>query len=111
MVKPRPFNMLPKVVDTNISGHSQASMIIKSPASLELKKYVPINFPERIKKIVQKIPNREQYFIVLDVKVLILVKSLSDLALDTMGRSILATAHVIVEGNNIKGIAIAVKIP
>ena len=70
-----------------------------------------MSFPVKIKKNVQKSPNREQYFIVLRVKLLILGVLLSDFAFETSGSSIFETAQVIVVGNRMKGIAIAVSIP
>ena len=32
-VNPNPFNILPRVEDININGHSQASIVMNSPAS------------------------------------------------------------------------------
>ena len=110
-MRPRPFRILPNVLDININGHSQAKMIIKSPASFELKKYVPMKWPVNIKKSVQANPKIVQYFKVLEVRVDILVRFPLDFSLETKGSNILATAQVIVVGNNINGIAIAVRIP
>ena len=61
-VKPSPFNILPKVLEINTKGQSQARVVIKSPAEGELKKYEPIKWPNNMKKVVHNIPKAVQYF-------------------------------------------------
>ena len=111
LVKPRPLRTLPKVVEIKINGHNQASIVIKSPASLELKKCSPIKEPVNMNPKVQKMPKILQYFNVLLVSRLIFLRLFCDFALAIIGKSIFATAQVMVVGNKIKGNAIAVRIP
>ena len=66
-VNPNPFNILPRVEDININGHSQASIVMNSPASGELKKKLPMSLPNMIKKAEHRIPNMVQYFKVFEV--------------------------------------------
>ena len=70
-----------------------------------------MNRPLNKKNNVQNNPNNEQYFSVLYVRCFTLAKLPIDVYFEIIGRSIFATAQVMVVGNNIKGIAMAVSIP
>ena len=66
-VNPKPFNMLPRVEDIKIKGHSQARIVMNSPAVGELKKKLPMNLPNATKNAEHRIPNIVQYFKVFEV--------------------------------------------
>ena len=70
-----------------------------------------MKLPDIIKKPAQSNPKKVQYFSVLEARNSILEWLFVAFAFDIIGSSILATAQVIVDGNSIKGIAIAVNMP
>lgn len=111
MVNPRPFSILPSMMEEKINGQSQARMVMKSPANSFPKTTRPKKSPLNIKNVVQKSPRAMlmlRVFMAMECMRSLLFVACADAI---VGKSIWANELVNVVGNIINGIAMAVRTP